>query len=349
MLHAPRVYRAALAACLSAAAAFALSGCVSEPVNTNASNVDPSMRGAQQNATAEFEKNGKDPSITADTYFAAGQLAESENAWPRAIEQYNRALSLKSDHQPALFRLGVVEAKIKQYAKAVEIWKKYISATGGDPTGYANLGFCQELAGQFNEAQNTYEAGIRRNPNNAPCRVNYGLMLARLGRFNQAMHEWEVVLPPAEVHYNLGSAYQAVLRPEEAKAEFHKALELDPEMAEAKARLGELGETVAVAVAVAAPTTAPAAPATQPVASTTQPTAVPEATAEAPDVEIPEVPEFPSSPEMTAEVPATMPTTQPVATTDDSEASAEEPTTQPTAAAEQPTTQPVDVSSVDPN
>src|SRR5687767_8908063 len=51
----------------------------------------------------------KEPAITAETRFAAGQLAESQNNPAVAIKQYEEALRLKSDHVAALYRLGVVQ------------------------------------------------------------------------------------------------------------------------------------------------------------------------------------------------------------------------------------------------
>jgi len=334
MIRTPRphrlVYRTVLATCLSAGL-VGLVGCVSQPANTNARNTDPSLRGSSD-AGGDFAKQQKDPAITPETYYAAGQLAESQEQWEKAIAQYNKALKLNKDHLPSLFRLGVIYAKYKQYPQAIVIWKHYLTATGGDATAYANVGFCYELSGQWEEAQDAYESGIRRDPNNAPCRVNYGLMLSRRGRFNQAMHEWQVVLPPAEVYYNMGSAYEAMDRKEQAKAEFHKALELDPQLADARARLEKLGDKVApftpkLAVGPSepdmpvapAPTTAPSE-----AAATGAPTTSP---SEAPVATSPE-----TKPVEEVAVPTTAPTTQ--------ASSDQAPSTQPTATGT-PTTAPV--------
>ncbi len=328
-----------------------MAGCVSRPANTNARNADPSIRGPGV-AQDEWEKRQKDPEINPDTFYAAGQLAESQDMWDRAIVQYDKALKLNKDHLPSLFRLGVIYAKFKQFPQAIATWKHYLAATGGDPTAYANVGFCYELSGQFEEAQDAYESGIRRDPSNAPCRVNYGLMLARRGRFNQAMHEWQVVLPPAEVYYNMGSAYEAMDRKEQAKAEFHKALELDPQLADARARLEKLGDKTAAlppapaiaqetpevpeAPVTATPTTAPSQTPEAPVAAapTTAPAETPDAPiaaaptttpAEAPVATDPEQ-EPQATPVKEAAAPTTAPSTQPVALTN-------APTTAPSATA----------------
>jgi Tfp pilus assembly protein PilF len=48
------------------------------------------------------------------------------------------------------------------------------------------------------------------------------------------------VLSPAEVHYNLGSIYEQQGRADDAKAEYHKALEADPSLKDARVRLSQM-------------------------------------------------------------------------------------------------------------
>jgi tetratricopeptide (TPR) repeat protein len=182
----------------------------------------------------------KEPDLTANTRFAAGQLAESQGSTPNAIIQYREAIKIDPSHQQALYRLGVLYAEIKDYPNAIEIWKQYIIATNGSATGYANLGFCDELAGRLNDAERAYQAGIAKETLNQQCRINYGLMLTRTGRANEAVIQLQTVLKPAEVHYNMASVYEQQKKSDLARAEYRKALELDPAMMDARTRLAEL-------------------------------------------------------------------------------------------------------------
>lgn len=231
----------ALAACALTAAAVLplLGGCGGPP--------PPGQAGAQQHLTAaddqarlaprdDFEA-GREVPIGADTHFAAGQLAETQGNLSQAMDQYRKALRINPNHREALFRVAVVQVKEKKLPEAIETWNKYVTVTGGDATAYGNLGFAYELAGRTTDAEQAYLKGIRREPGNAACRVNYGLLLARKERFNEALLQLQTVLPEADVHYNLASVYESQGRPAQAKIEYRKALEADPKLKDAQARL----------------------------------------------------------------------------------------------------------------
>ena len=194
---------------------------------------------SDQAAKTAFDTE-KEPPIALETRFAAGRLAESQNNPTLALKQYEEALKLKPDHVQALYRHGVVCAQLKQYPKAIETWKKYIKATHDSASGYANLGFCQDLSGDWKAAEASYVKGIERDPKNQPCRVNYGLLLARQDRMTDAIAQLRAVLTPPEVAYNIGSIYEQLGRKEQAKAEYRRAIALDPEFADARTRLAAI-------------------------------------------------------------------------------------------------------------
>ena len=195
--------------------------------------------------TNDFDK-ARDPKINADTWFAAGQLHESQGNLPAAMEQYRRALKQNDEHHGALYRLGVLYATTHNFDDAIKTWKRYISVTHHSAVGYSNLGFCHELAGNPSEAERAYLTGIERDSDSAPCRINYGLMLARHGRIDDAVAQMQQVLTPAEVHFNIGSVHEGQGRNELARAEYQKALQLDPKLRDATLRLQKLQAVTAI-------------------------------------------------------------------------------------------------------
>jgi tetratricopeptide (TPR) repeat protein len=201
----------------------------------------PSSNAPSPTVSTEFEKI-KDPPINARTHFAAGQLAESQARLPEAVEQYKEAIRLDPKYADAMFRLGVVYAETSDFPLATQTWQKYIELTHGAASGYSNLGFCYELAGNPAAAEGAYKKGIEKDPKSEPCRVNYGLMLARHGRPNEGLLQLQAVLPAANAHYDLASVYEAMGQKKEAKREYQKALELDPTLDDAKARMASIRE-----------------------------------------------------------------------------------------------------------
>ena len=65
-------------------------------------------------------------------------------------------------------------------------------------------------------------------------------MLARAGRLGEATSQLEAVLTPAEVHYNLASVFESEGKKPAARLEYQKALDLDPDMSDAKVRIAGL-------------------------------------------------------------------------------------------------------------
>ena len=65
-------------------------------------------------------------------------------------------------------------------------------------------------------------------------------MLARHNRRNEAIIHLQAVLPPAQVHYNLASTAEAQGDRPQAIADYKKALELSPDLTDARTRLSAL-------------------------------------------------------------------------------------------------------------
>jgi len=213
-------------------AAVLLAGCQNTQTATNPGQVPEDAKISE----------AKSPTINAQTWYAAGQLAEASNQPDKAIIHYGEALKVDPKHAPSLYRLGVMHAQRKEFSEAVDAWKKYIKATDNSATGWGNLGFCYELMFKREEAEASYKKGIEADPKDQLCRVNYGLLLARNNQINEALKQFEVVLSPSEAHYNLGSVYEQQKKFAQAKLEYTRSLELNPTFFDAQQRLASLGD-----------------------------------------------------------------------------------------------------------
>jgi tetratricopeptide (TPR) repeat protein len=210
--------------------ALLMCGCSSHNSTASGDRIPPDSQIAQ----------AKPAAVTADTHFAAGQFAESQNQYAAALHQYNEALRLNPNHLPSLYRTGIVLTTLKKYDAAIKTWQRYMVASNNSGSAYNNLAYCYELQGCPKDAEATYKKGIAQDPRDAGCRTNYGLMLARRGQIQEAIRIWTPVLSDAEVHYNLAGIYQMDGRKQEAKVEYQRALDLDPSLPDAKERMTEL-------------------------------------------------------------------------------------------------------------
>lgn len=192
-----------------------------------------------QDEQSRFEQM-HDPPINAQTYFAAGQLAESQGRYGDALVAYKKSMEIAPRYPDPLFRTGLVYTQQRNFPEAIATWNRYIALTGGSAAAYSDLGVCEETAGDSKAAIRAFQEGIDRDPTAQPCHVNYGLLLARQGRIDEALTQFQTVLTPAQAHYNLASVYESQGRPGQARAEYRKAVELDPSLDDARVKLASL-------------------------------------------------------------------------------------------------------------
>src|SRR4051794_13592943 len=85
---------------LAAMLPLAATGCASDKdKDKKPTNKSPAQARAKGEAPDKFEASAGDPPLTADTRFAAGQLAESQGDAARAITQYRAALKIDPNHR----------------------------------------------------------------------------------------------------------------------------------------------------------------------------------------------------------------------------------------------------------
>jgi tetratricopeptide (TPR) repeat protein len=214
-----------------------LPGCAHHDADGSKNSRNNSQQGK---AGDSFEAIPKDPPVKPETSFAAAQWSEQMNQLPKAAELYRQTLKADPKHEQAMYRLGIVTAKLHQYPESIEVWKRYVKLTNGSAQAYSNLAYTEDLAGLIADAVSSYEKGISRDAKSVPCRVNYGLLLARQGKRAEALAQLQAVLTEAEAHYNLGSLYEMQGKKDLAAVEYNKALELDPSLTDAKLRRAAL-------------------------------------------------------------------------------------------------------------
>lgn len=129
------------------------------------------------------------------------------------------------------------------YDQAIEEFRKIIEADKENRAAYFYLGWAYEEKGQLGEAEMFFRKSLEINPQNHEAYNNLGLIHYKRGEWDLALREFESSLDlfeSPEVYYNVSLVYTKKEKAEEATASIKKALELDPEYADAWNHLGNL-------------------------------------------------------------------------------------------------------------
>lgn len=140
-------------------------------------------------------------------HFALGEVLEKEGFYPEAVESYIKAGELAPRQKDGLFKAGVLEYKMGNKEKALELWEKNIKSFPDHIDTLYQLGYHSARKGDFVNA---------------------------LGFFLNIIN---IAPSEAEAYNNAGFCYFNLNQFERAKKMFEKALELKPELEQAKKSL----------------------------------------------------------------------------------------------------------------
>jgi tetratricopeptide (TPR) repeat protein/tRNA A-37 threonylcarbamoyl transferase component Bud32 len=90
----------------------------------------------------------------------------SRQTYDRAIESYQRLLSLYSDDRIANINLGIVYFSIEEFEKAVELYQNYIQYNPDGLLGYWNLGETYMAMGNYAAARETFGQYLKYDQDN---------------------------------------------------------------------------------------------------------------------------------------------------------------------------------------
>jgi tetratricopeptide (TPR) repeat protein len=196
----------------------------------NAAGVDPAAandatRGMSKEAKAEYEKNLKERAAAMaknkelnDAFNAAMAAKEAKN-YPEALTQFEKAAAMDATQHVIMANmaetyeaLGATKTGAEQteaYTKGAEAWDKAIAIKGDDPSYHNNYALLLAKNKKFTEAEAELGKAATMNPTGA-------------GMY----------------YYNLGALYTNGGQLEPAGAAFKKAIDADPNHADAQYQYG---------------------------------------------------------------------------------------------------------------
>jgi tetratricopeptide (TPR) repeat protein len=191
------------------------------------------------------EPRGGDPTITpaqeADVQISMGRAAEQQGDLDQAMAAYRAALDRDRRRADAYARLAIVHDKQGKFRESAELYRKALALQPGDPDIFCDIGYSFYLQRRWAEAEMNLRQSIAINPEHRRAHNNLALLLVRNNRLDDALVEFgKAGNEPVQAHLNLAFALTSDHKWESARAEYKRALAIDPSSQLAKTRLDKL-------------------------------------------------------------------------------------------------------------
>jgi serine/threonine protein kinase/tetratricopeptide (TPR) repeat protein len=191
-------------------------------------------------------RNARDSAIV-NAQLARALLYKSQlSRRPGLIEQATlyaeRAAELDDSVPEIHIRLGQLRREVGRYADAEREFRRALSLYGDSPDAYLGLAETYAGMGRGADAEEMYKKAIAMRPNHAGTYNSYAIFLLNAGRTGEAatnFRRFTELLPTPRGFNNLGAAYQALGKYDEARAAYEKSIALGP-YSDAYANLGML-------------------------------------------------------------------------------------------------------------
>ena len=147
--------------------------------------------------------------------------------FPRALEQFQRALQINPQFSLAAYYLGVTQLEVGDLAGAQASFLKVLELDSTNFSAAYNLGALYTRQKRVDDAIQSFQRAVQIFPDYALAREALGELYLYLNRTDDAVRELEraVAVAPEmrKAHFHLGRAYQALGRTADAEREFKLA------------------------------------------------------------------------------------------------------------------------------
>lgn len=121
----------------------------------------------------------------------------------------------KNDESRKYYNLGLDEAKIEHYEKAIEYFKKAVVFDPEFAFAFDNIGICYRKLNKFDEAIDAYEKSIKIDPNGITPLQNIAVAYQYKKEYKKAIKAYEKLskldAKNPEVYYGIGQIYAQYL------------------------------------------------------------------------------------------------------------------------------------------
>ncbi|MBW3596506.1 MAG: tetratricopeptide repeat protein [Planctomycetes bacterium] len=197
--------------------------------------------GRPDEALALFDQIG---AATAEDLHAWARAVLMTEQWSLAVPLLERVVQMEPENWDALYELTAARVRLGRLEEALESARRFAQAPGQEARGQMFVGAILGDLGKDAEAAEAFRRVLRYDPKAEKLQtpaseffLQYGQVLLRLGKAEEALEPLKLSAAAQETPaalYELGNAAKQLQRPENAKAAWKRALELDPRHVEAR-------------------------------------------------------------------------------------------------------------------
>lgn len=185
--------------------------------------------------------NTKPATIGPEIHVAQGHLYESTGQFPKALDNFSKALEIEPKNMSALTSLARLHARQNEHEKSAEFYRRALEVNPGDAALLVEYGDCQKKLGQLANAKESYLKAVNLQPKDAGHRMALAGVLVDEGRDQEALTELTQVEPPAVANYRMAYIYFARQKMPQAQQHVQTALNIDPNMQPARDLMNQMG------------------------------------------------------------------------------------------------------------
>ncbi|MGI9072181.1 MAG: FG-GAP-like repeat-containing protein [Bryobacteraceae bacterium] len=180
----------------------------------------------------------------AEAWSGLADVFESRNDLGKAIANYQKALTLKSDLLYTLLNAGRCADKLNQQQKAEEWYRRALRLDPQSPDAANGLGLALAKQGRAGEARQSFEQAITLRRDYSEAINNLGVLYLQEGKVNDAIAAFEYGIreaPDTDILYlNLGRTYTRLGKIDKARQVMQQLLDRKPDNVTAHRALQEL-------------------------------------------------------------------------------------------------------------
>ena len=170
--------------------------------------------------------------LSASEYWERGNRALQRGEYQLAINDYNKAIALRSDDADAHYSRGLAYSEISDFHAAIRDYTRAIELNPDDANPHYNRGFAYSEISDFHAAIRDYTRAIELNPDDADAHYSRGFAYSKISDFHAAIRDYTraIELNPddADAHYSRGFAYSEIGDLHAAIRDYTRAIELNP-------------------------------------------------------------------------------------------------------------------------